>query len=1170
MVALLLLSAACASGTFNDGGWRCFEDGWAQGSGVKGAPFWARGPVFDARREAPLFGVRDPRVAQASGLRNRLILDQRGWATHKMTSFIAAILLQERIGYRVGINPHGGTSIARMAPGYTASPAHADLELWGGSGHDMSLVGHGVDSLGSLGVLGSDGIFTTRRFQRAMVAAHGADPGWWRGLQHAGVVAALAYENPLFNGTLLGSCFTSDGGKAPTTAAAGAERCTTCKANTKWQCANGTYRPPLAANPPPSNSERGVLSMIDPLYSPGQVQQAFSNLQLPYALTFLGQAALERHALAREAADKPVLFYHWDPGVFTSRHRHKFVRTMLPPYSTACKKRNTRNVTGGYDCDWELSPLLKLSSSLLGDPAAVDGPAKAFLRSFVLNREDYDWLLNASQNDGGGGGGGSEDYKYYRTACAWLKTHHSKWSPWLDKPPPKAGHCLRGDVVPIAAATDMARNRSKVFGVSRSDSGLCASHFAKHDTGSGGGTCAPAALASELTIYDHGLSLLFPMCASCSDLWSNVLCAASFDAEQASFVSAPPMQSANDVAALSTPATLELSAALAEQLFAACKGARAEEPTIYDAFGGSARKFAEWMGQNRLKVLRCQGLSPQDTCIIAPLRVKVVAEDAGRRRGRGVRQGLNISYLRARNPDIQIDGACRTAGVDPFFWVAVVLSAVIAAGILWRVGRLAWKRFVRARPEVMISYRHTDAAFARRLEAALRRARFRVWVDTAITPGEDWRQDIANAIQRSVAVVFIISPGSVTSKYCKEELFYASALHKPVFPVVLKDAFEDLQGGVKTILQRKQWIQMDAFDVGFEKLRIQLKQAFKESKSATGRGAQERSRPSRTRTVSSRTTASLTAAQKDCTPNEADFAGDVFVCFDVSDAALAKALEAALEKRKLRCMRTRHVPVDGEDAPVSSRKEFIGGVSSTSSCFEANALSIKGCAVLVFVLSERSIRNEQCGEELHEAYELGKPLFVVTSAAPDRVPRLLAMRGSVGMMLESSSHGFVIADSAAAAGGLDDRAQTHLLALVYELLLTRGKRSLRRNTSLPTTAAEKAPAQALRRTSLFRSLLASEGAKASTKPQRARRRSSDGSAQRTRRRSSEDNALSRGVATHRAATALADDEEMKRRAEAGGGSLAQQSPETTRAHGGRGSKAPVASTALESALMAVE
>jgi hypothetical protein len=1130
-IALLLVSAA--SGTFNEGGWRCFEDGWAQGSGVKGAPFWAQGPVFDARREAPLFGVRDPRVAHASGLRNRLILDQRGWATHKMTGFIAAILLQERIGYRVGINPHGGTSIARMAPGYTASPAHVDLELWGGSGHDMSLVGHGVDRLGSLGVLGSDGIYTTRRFQRAMVAAHGADPGWWRGLQHAGVVAALTYESPLFNGTLLGSCFASDGGKAPPTAAAGAERCTTCKANTKWQCANGTYSPPLA-NPPPSNSKRGVLSMMDPLYSPGQVQQAFSNLQLPYALSFLGQPALERHALAREAADKPVLFYHWDPGVFTSRHRHKFVRAMLPPYSSACKKRNTRNVTGGYDCDWELSPLLKLGSSLLGDPAAVDGPAKAFLRSFELNREDYDWLLNASQNDGGGGGGGggSEDYKYYRTACAWLKAHHSKWSPWLDKPPPKAGRCLRGDTVPIAAATDLARNRSKVFGVSRSDSGLCASHFAKRDTGSGGGTCAPAALASELAIYDHGLSLLFPMCPSCSDLWSNVLCAASFDAAQASFVRAPPMQSANDVAALSTPATLELSAALAEQLFAECKGARAEEPTIYDAFGGSARKFAEWMGQNRLKVLRCQGLSPQDTCIIAPLRVEVVAEGAvkGSRR-KGVRQGLNISYLRARNPDIQIDGACRTAGVDPFFWVAVVLSAVIAAGILWRAGRLAWKRFVRARPEVMISYRHTDAAFARRLEAALRRARFRVWVDTAITPGEDWRQDIANAIQRSVAVVFIISPGSVTSKYCKEELFYASALHKPVFPVVLKDAFADLQGGVKTILQRKQWIQMgESFDVGFEKLRTQLKQAFKESKSAAGRGAQEHSRRHRAPTVSSRTTASLTAAQKGRTPKEAALTGDVFVCFDASDVALAKALETSLEERKLHCMRTRHVPVDSDDAPVSSRQEFIGGVSSTNSCFEANARSIEGCAVLVFVLSERSIRSEQCGEELHEAYELDKPLFVVTSAAPDRVPRLLAMRGSVGMMLESSSHGFVIADSAAtAAGGLGDRAQTHLLALVYELLLTRGKRDLGRNT-----------ARARRHTSLFRNHLVSEGAKASTKPRRAHRRSSEGSA------------LASVVTTHRAAAAL-EDSEMKRRVAAGGGS-----------------KAPVASTALESALTVVE
>ena len=43
-----------------------------------------------------------------------------------------------------------------------------------------------------------------------------------------------------------------------------------------------------------------------------------------------------------------------------------------------------------------------------------------------------------------------------------------------------------------------------------------------------------------------------------------------------------------------------------------------------------------------------------------------------------------------------------------------------------------------------------------------------MWIDRNITPGEDWRADIAHAIERSFAVVFVVSPFSVQSKYCKE------------------------------------------------------------------------------------------------------------------------------------------------------------------------------------------------------------------------------------------------------------------------------------------------------------------------------------------------------------------------------------------------------------------
>ena len=68
-----------------------------------------------------------------------------------------------------------------------------------------------------------------------------------------------------------------------------------------------------------------------------------------------------------------------------------------------------------------------------------------------------------------------------------------------------------------------------------------------------------------------------------------------------------------------------------------------------------------------------------------------------------------------------------------------------------------------------------------KLEADLRRAGFNVWVDKQIQGGHDWRDDIAVAIQNATAVLFVVSPPSVQSRYCAEEVCYASALEKPIW-----------------------------------------------------------------------------------------------------------------------------------------------------------------------------------------------------------------------------------------------------------------------------------------------------------------------------------------------------------------------------------------------------
>ena len=55
-------------------------------------------------------------------------------------------------------------------------------------------------------------------------------------------------------------------------------------------------------------------------------------------------------------------------------------------------------------------------------------------------------------------------------------------------------------------------------------------------------------------------------------------------------------------------------------------------------------------------------------------------------------------------------------------------------------------------------------------------------------------------------VILIVTPEAVRSKYCKEEIYYASKLKKQIIPILLTDSFDAMHGGIKIILQRIQWI----------------------------------------------------------------------------------------------------------------------------------------------------------------------------------------------------------------------------------------------------------------------------------------------------------------------------------------------------------------------------
>lgn len=86
-----------------------------------------------------------------------------------------------------------------------------------------------------------------------------------------------------------------------------------------------------------------------------------------------------------------------------------------------------------------------------------------------------------------------------------------------------------------------------------------------------------------------------------------------------------------------------------------------------------------------------------------------------------------------------------------------------------------------------LSYAREDLPFVRRLAAALQARNREVWVDLEdVIPSARWREEIRTGITTADAVVFVITPDSVASVVCREELDYATEAPKRLVPIIAR------------------------------------------------------------------------------------------------------------------------------------------------------------------------------------------------------------------------------------------------------------------------------------------------------------------------------------------------------------------------------------------------
>jgi WD40 repeat protein len=89
---------------------------------------------------------------------------------------------------------------------------------------------------------------------------------------------------------------------------------------------------------------------------------------------------------------------------------------------------------------------------------------------------------------------------------------------------------------------------------------------------------------------------------------------------------------------------------------------------------------------------------------------------------------------------------------------------------------------------IFISYSRKDLAVAKPIVAELVKGEFDIWIDWEDIPkGEEFYQEIYHGIEDADVFLFLISPDSVQSEWCKNEIAHAARNGKRILPIVIRD-----------------------------------------------------------------------------------------------------------------------------------------------------------------------------------------------------------------------------------------------------------------------------------------------------------------------------------------------------------------------------------------------
>lgn len=109
-------------------------------------------------------------------------------------------------------------------------------------------------------------------------------------------------------------------------------------------------------------------------------------------------------------------------------------------------------------------------------------------------------------------------------------------------------------------------------------------------------------------------------------------------------------------------------------------------------------------------------------------------------------------------------------------------------------------------PDVFISYSRRDGEFAKRLNNALQKDGYDVWIDWEDIPkATNWLNEIYSGIETASAFILIVSEHSLKSEVCNDEIAHARKFNKRIIPIIRQVPTPDTEKLVNQAWEGATW-----------------------------------------------------------------------------------------------------------------------------------------------------------------------------------------------------------------------------------------------------------------------------------------------------------------------------------------------------------------------------